>query len=93
MRRLVQCFLVGLAFVCSWVQALERVSPETLDLSPAQLKIIRAELERRAISKEMPGAVFLVRAMEKLVRLRLSAYKIRRKGCECVKILSFVSLQ
>ncbi len=80
MRRLVQCFLVGLAFVCSWVQALERVSPETLDLSPAQLKVIRAELERRAISKEMPGAVFLVARYGKIGAIEAIGLQDTEKG-------------
>ena len=54
--------LLSLAFALtsSGTPALERGSLDALGLSAHQMKILKAELERRSLAKEIPGAVFLV---------------------------------
>ena len=60
MNSIMRSLAIGTLCFSATVSALERASPESLDLSTSQLKVIRSELARRSDMKEMPGAVFLV---------------------------------
>ena len=60
MNSIMRSLAIGILCFSATVSALERASPESLDLSTSQLKVIRSELARRSDVKEMPGAVFLV---------------------------------
>lgn len=61
MKTLVTAMLsFGLAWTATSARALEPSSLDALGLSAHQMKILKAELERRTLAKEIPGAVFLV---------------------------------
>ena len=52
MNSIMRSLAIGIFCFSATVSALERASPESLDLSTSQLKVIRTELARRSDVKE-----------------------------------------